>query len=458
MSGTIGINGKGQRMLAACIAAICAGSASAMPATLHAPEAAVAGAPRAPANVVVTNCNDSGPGSLRDAISNAATGDTIDLTQLGCSTITLTTGTIVIAQSNLSLLGPGRFGLTIDGSGYHGESVFYDVGDEALTISDLTVTGGSKYEFGEDARGGCIYGAGNVIVEYSAISGCGVEANGAGAFGGGVFARGRVYLLNSTVALDHARSPGYTDGGGVYAQGGLVAKYSTIAENYAYAEFATTSFGGGVFAHGTVLIEECTISYNSAGRMGGLALADTTGQTATISNSTISGNTAGEIGGLFVRPPLQIYNSTVAFNSASYWTDGTHDFAAGLYLASSAVMDSTIVANNVNINAPYATADLTGAGGVIISGGHNDVMFCGVGCPPDTSNGDPGLHPLTDNGGPTRTLLPTPGSWEASGGSNVLNLAWDQRGIGFSRQPTGYFPDIGAVQVGSDIIFVNGFN
>ncbi|HEY6984897.1 MAG TPA: hypothetical protein VH375_02355, partial [Rhodanobacteraceae bacterium] len=162
------------------------------------------GAPHLPANDIVTNCDDSGPGSLRDTIGSAATGDTVDLTQLDCSTITLTTGTIAIAQSNLSLLGPGRFKLTIDGA-YQGESVFYDVGDEALTISDVTVSGGSKYEFGQNAKGGCIYGAGNVIVEYSTITGCAASANGGSAFGGGVFAQGRVYLLNSTVALNHAR-------------------------------------------------------------------------------------------------------------------------------------------------------------------------------------------------------------------------------------------------------------
>ena len=438
------------------IAAICAAAAAAAPAAIRTP--AGPGASSFPADDVVTNCDDSGPGSLRDTIANAATGDTIDLTQLDCSRITLTTGTIVIAQSNLSLQGPGRFGLTIDGSGYHGDSVFFDVGDEAFSVNDLTITGGTKYEFGEDAKGGCIYGAGNVIVEYSTITGCSVSANGGNAFGGGVFALGRVYLLNSTVALNSANSPNYTDGGGVYAQGGLIAKYSTIAQNYAYTPFSTTSFGGGVFAHGTVLIENCTVYANFAERMGGLALADTTGATATISNSTISGNTAGRIGGLFVRPPLRIYNSTIAFNSASYWTDGTTDFAAGLYIASSGVMDSTIVANNVNINAPTPTADLTGASGVALTGGNNDVMFCGVSCPGDTSSGDPGLHALVDNGGATRTHLPTPGSWEGAGGSNVLNLAWDQRGPSFPRQAAGNFPDIGAVQTNTDVIFVNGFN
>ena len=57
--------------------------------------------PHTPASIVVTNCDDSGPGSLRDAVAGAASGDTIDLSQLTCSTITLTSGAIEIPQDDL---------------------------------------------------------------------------------------------------------------------------------------------------------------------------------------------------------------------------------------------------------------------------------------------------------------------------------------------------------------------
>src|SRR5512144_262636 len=50
----------------------------------------LAGGSHGPASTLqVMNCNDSGPGSLRDAITAAASGATIDLSQLACSTITL---------------------------------------------------------------------------------------------------------------------------------------------------------------------------------------------------------------------------------------------------------------------------------------------------------------------------------------------------------------------------------
>src|SRR5689334_23816680 len=50
-------------------------------------------APHRPAGTIpVTNCDDSGAGSLRDAVTNAVSGDVIDLSALTCSAITLNTG------------------------------------------------------------------------------------------------------------------------------------------------------------------------------------------------------------------------------------------------------------------------------------------------------------------------------------------------------------------------------
>src|SRR5690242_1984187 len=55
----------------------------------------------------VSNCDDDGPGSLRAAVAVAVSGDTISLAALGCSTITLTTGHIAVAQDDLAIEGPG---------------------------------------------------------------------------------------------------------------------------------------------------------------------------------------------------------------------------------------------------------------------------------------------------------------------------------------------------------------
>ena len=55
--------------------------------------------------IVVTNTNDSGPGSLRDALDAANDGDTIDATGVS-GTILLTSGELQITH-NVTINGPG---------------------------------------------------------------------------------------------------------------------------------------------------------------------------------------------------------------------------------------------------------------------------------------------------------------------------------------------------------------
>ena len=93
--------------------------------------------------IPVTNCEDDGAGSLRDIVDNVAvSGDTIDLTNTGCSVITLTTGDIVMGQDDIDLVGPGFSSLSIDGN------YLYSVrhtGGGTLGINDLAIVNGMKY-------------------------------------------------------------------------------------------------------------------------------------------------------------------------------------------------------------------------------------------------------------------------------------------------------------------------
>src|SRR5262249_34090714 len=61
-----------------------------------------------PANVItVANTNDSGPGSLRQALADANDGDTVDFdSALKGQTILLTTAELVIDR-NITISGPG---------------------------------------------------------------------------------------------------------------------------------------------------------------------------------------------------------------------------------------------------------------------------------------------------------------------------------------------------------------
>src|SRR6478752_1458696 len=85
-----------------------------------------------PANIIiVTNTNDSGPGSLRQALVDANDGDTIDATGVS-GTILLTSGELQITH-NVTINGPGANHLAVDGNGQ--SRVFENF------ASDVTISG-----------------------------------------------------------------------------------------------------------------------------------------------------------------------------------------------------------------------------------------------------------------------------------------------------------------------------
>ena len=74
---------------------------------------ALAATPAGAATNVVTTLADNGPGSLRDAISNSLSGDTIIFSTNG--TIALTSGELFITNS-LNIIGPGASNLAVSGN------------------------------------------------------------------------------------------------------------------------------------------------------------------------------------------------------------------------------------------------------------------------------------------------------------------------------------------------------
>jgi hypothetical protein len=146
--------------------------------------------------------------------------------------------------------------------------------------------------------------------------------------------------------------------------------------------------------------------------------------------------------------PLNLGNSTIAFNSAS-------DGCGGLSIAGSANSQSTIVANN--FGAGGSNDDVCGNGTLI--GANNLIVASALALPGDTISADPMLDPLADNGDATLTHALHAGSPAIDTGNNVAALDFDQRSEGFPRV-TGAAADIGAfeVQPTVDLIFANGFD
>ena len=102
------------RLILTTLALVCAGAFLLL--TTHRGLTTTA-APAVPtATLTVVNANDSGAGSLRQAILDAASGDTIDFSLSGCPcTITLTSGELTI-DKDLAISGPGASVLTISGN------------------------------------------------------------------------------------------------------------------------------------------------------------------------------------------------------------------------------------------------------------------------------------------------------------------------------------------------------
>ena len=146
------------------------------------------------ATLTVTSAADSGPGTLRQAILNASTGDTINFA-VGITTITLTSGELLI-NKNLTINGPGANVLTVQRSSMVLFRIFNISPAGTTTISGLTIAGGqAELGGGVYCTGGTINNC--VITNNQAI---GDQPNGGGVYCDGVTVRYCVSSGNSVTS------------------------------------------------------------------------------------------------------------------------------------------------------------------------------------------------------------------------------------------------------------------
>jgi len=197
-------------------------------------------------NIIVSNTDDSGPGSLRQALAQANDGDTIDATAIS-GVIMLTTRQLLVDKS-VTINGSGADLLAVDGNAT--SRVFQIVQSETVTISRLTIRNGVG-NFG----GGILNGDSATLT----ITGVSLSDNTAG-FGGGTFNSGTLTIVATTVSGNMA-----SEGGGIYNSGAgvLTITDSTFSGN------TTSETGGAVFNIGTLHIANSTISDNSAAFLAG---------------------------------------------------------------------------------------------------------------------------------------------------------------------------------------------
>jgi hypothetical protein len=396
------------------------------------------------ATITVTNGNDSGPGSLRQAILSASSGDTINFAP--CLTaVTLTSSELVI-HKNLTITGPGADRLTVRrGTNAPAFRIFHiTLSTVTVSISRLTISNGSEVA--------------DIL-------------SGSGGDGGGIRNAGVLTLTDCTISANHAVGTEFLggNGGGVLNENGtMTITRCTISNNS--AQYSTGSSGdcargsgGGIlnYSGGSLTITNSTISGNScnihdffhlcggAGNGGGID----NGGSMTVRNCTISGNSVGGSGpalgflsmyggGIHNYGNLQITSSTIAHNSAS---GGNGAFGGGIYGSGPTRTDSSIIALN---NAPTGP-DFTGAGGLQslgynIIGNNADAVISSqptdqIGTP--AAPIDPLLGPLANNGGPTLTHALQSVSPAINRGDPAPPQ--DQRGYGRAG-----VPDVGAFEFG----------
>jgi hypothetical protein len=235
--------------------------------------AGVVATPARAATFPVTNTNDSGPGSLRQAVADASLApgaDTISFSVTG--TITLTSGGMLVNGGTLEILGPGPGVLTVSGNRTSG--ILAVSPSATLHVSGLTLADGSA---GGGAGGALQNNGGSVVVADTAFAGNSAFAGGAieNANGGTMTITGSTFSGNSALpggAISNLRST-------------MTIANSTFVGN-------TAVVGGAIYNLNvaTVRVTNSTFSDNPASFEGGGALDSMGGTSITVENSIFAGD------------------------------------------------------------------------------------------------------------------------------------------------------------------------
>ena len=429
--------------------------------------------------ITVMNTNDSGPGSLRQALSDANNGDTIDFdSSLKGQAITLTSGQLLVNRS-VTISGPGADNLTVDGNA-NGRVFYINLGN-TVTIDGLTIMNGSTSDFG----GGISFGGGIYNDQATlTVSNCAISGNsGGGIYNDGTQGSPTLTVTNCTLSGNpgggitndgFGGSPTLTvtnctlsgnssgDGGGITNLTDSGSATVTVTNSTLTGNSASGGWGGGIYNYAAnadgvaaVTVSNSTLSGNSASQQGG-GIYNTHifgSATVTVTNSTLSGNSASQGGGIanqgvrilfFDRAvSLTVTNSTLSGNSASQ--------GGGIYNNAYYPDIATLTIGDTILSAGASGENIFNFGGTVTSLGYNLASDDGDGVltgPGDQINTDPRLGPLQDNGGPTLThaLLRGSPAIDAGDPSFTPPPFYDQRGPGFPRVIRGRI-DIGSFEV-----------
>jgi len=464
----------------------------------------------APSNVAITgvevtggNLSLSGNASIQQGAGIYNTG-TLMLTnvQVENNTITsLSSSTALVENTTLSGGGIENTGnLTItdstisnntisDGSELGGNCSGGGIDNSGMaTITDSTISGNSletignsalKYDDTADENGGGIHNSGNLTLTDVIVDGNNI-ADQTGLHpldtGAGIDNTGNLAVTDSTIANDSVvvqggGEQGVSGGGGIANTNSGIATIvdSTISGDSAQTAGLPLAYGGGIFNNGGYMtLSDSTISGDSANASpfggalstprdasmdaaGGGILADN--GNLTVKDSTISDNS--------VTAPVQkfVYSNNTYYLGFAYGGGIGNRGDTDLTIANSIISGNTVSASSTNYPGHVGNASGPDARTFYSYGTFNSLGNNLVG-KTDGSSGwiasdltgtiasplNADLGPLANNGGPTQTMLPLPGSPAIGAGNNSLipaGITTDQRGM--PRSINGSV-DIGAVE------------
>ena len=390
-------------------------------------------------------------------------------------------GALEVESGSITLSGD-----TITGSNaYYYGGVLYDyesghtVG--AVTISDSTISGNEAYSDGGEGGALYLYDAGTLTISGSTFADNVLDYY----YGGAVYDQSSGELTVTGSTFDDNASGGYDGDGGAITTDGtdLSVSGSTFEDNIANyggaiyiegssataVESITTStfsdnkgsgyyyYGGAVYdEEGDLQVSDSTFDGNLSGYYGGALYYDS-GDGLYLVNDTFDGNVANMGGAIYLEEAastgtINLLNDTITRNSAYY--------GGGIaYPGYANSIENTIVAGNLGGATTGGGGDCYGSGltanaGAADKGGNIDsdgTCFSNI-ISRDQTSVNPGLGPLSNNGGPTGTdaeLTGSPAIGTAQAGFCPLT---DQRGV--SRPSTSC--DVGAYQSASAGLAVSG--
>ena len=320
---------------------------------------------------------DLSPGdrSLREmlALANTDLGDdeiSFSLTLPATISLDAALGSLEITET-LSMVGPGADRLTIENESGQAFRIF-DIHATTAQASfrGLTLSGGDA----ASGNGGAIRSEAAQLLLFE------VEVAGnSAATGGGVAATaGSLAIVSSTIAGNSAS----VNGGGVAvidASSSLDVLNSTVSGNVAVGD------GGGVFSQNTpVAVSNSTVAFNSAAAGGGIGLlADDNGESLNLKNTIVAANNASSAADFLA--PFDVANDLEVVFTLVGNSDGT-----------------SLAESSFSGDQPLADAN-----GNLVGGGAGPLV-------------DPGLEPLANQGGATRTHALLVSSFAVDSGDRTL--------------------------------------